>query len=193
MIPGLSAYSVVLASSSPRRQELLAALKIPFEVRLMPVEEEYPDGLVKQEITDYLAVLKASPFKNNIQADEIIITADTIVWFEDQVLGKPKDENDAINTLRSLSDKWHDVYTSICFTTQKEQHVVHAKTEVKMAFLSPEEIRFYVDQGNPSDKAGAYGIQEWIGLAGIEEIRGSYTNVVGLPTQILYKSLRAIV
>ncbi len=193
MITGLSAYSVVLASSSPRRQELLAALKIPFEVRVIPVEENFPEGLVKQEITNYLAVLKASPFKNKVQPDEIIITADTIVWFEDQVLGKPKDENDAISTLRSLSDKWHEVYTSICFTTPKEQHVVHAKTEVKMAFLSPEEIMYYIEEGNPLDKAGAYGIQEWIGMAGIEEIRGSYTNVVGLPTQILYKSLRAMV
>ena len=193
MIPGLSAYSVVLASSSPRRQELLSALKIPFEVRVIPVEEIFPEGLVKQEITDYLAVLKASPFKSSILAAEIIITADTIVWFEDQVLGKPKDANDAVSILRSLSDKWHEVYTSICFTTLKEQHVVHAKTEVKMAFLSPEEIRFYVEQGNPLDKVGAYGIQEWIGMAGIEEIRGSYTNVVGLPTQILYKTLRAMV
>ena len=193
MIPGLSAYSVVLASSSPRRQELLAALKIPFEVRVIPVEENFPEGLVKQEITDFLAVLKASPFKNKVQSNEIIITADTIVWFEDQVLGKPKDENDAVSTLRSLSDKWHEVYTSICFTTPKEQYVVHAKTEVKMAFLSPEEIRYYVEEGNPLDKAGAYGIQEWIGMAGIEEIRGSYTNVVGLPTEILYKSLRAMV
>ena len=158
MIPGLSAYSVVLASSSPRRQELLSALHIPFEVRLKPIEENFPQGLVKQEITDYLAVLKASPFKKEVQADEIIITADTIVWFEGQVLGKPKDENDAVSTLRSLSDKWHEVYTSICFTTQKEQHVVHARTDVKMAFLSPEEILYYIEQGNPMDKAGAYGI-----------------------------------
>ncbi|MDH3698337.1 MAG: Maf family nucleotide pyrophosphatase [Flavobacteriaceae bacterium] len=193
MIPGLEAYSLVLASSSPRRQELLTALKIPFEVRVIPIKEEFPKGLIKQEITDHLAVLKATPFKSTILPQEIIITADTIVWFEDQVLGKPKDKNDAIITLRNLSDKWHEVYTSICFTTPTEQHVVHAKTEVKMAFLSPDEIRFYVEHGNPLDKAGAYGIQEWIGLAGIEELRGSYTNVVGLPTQILYKTLRAMV
>ncbi|NND16806.1 MAG: septum formation protein Maf [Eudoraea sp.] len=193
MIPGLSSYSIVLASSSPRRQELLASLEIPFQVRLRPVEEVFPEGLVKQEITDFLAVLKATPFKNDIRKGEIIITADTIVWFEDEVLGKPKDESDAIQTLRNLSDKWHEVYTSICFTTSEEQHVVHATTEVKMAFLSPEEIRYYIENGNPLDKAGAYGIQEWIGLAGIEKVRGSYTNVVGLPTQILYKTLRAMV
>ncbi|MBT8236230.1 MAG: septum formation protein Maf [Bacteroidia bacterium] len=193
MIPGLSSYSIVLASSSPRRQELLASLEIPFQVRLRPVEEVFPEGLVKQEITDFLAVLKATPFKNDIRKGEIIITADTIVWFEDEVLGKPKDESDAIQTLRNLSDKWHEVYTSICFTTSEEQHVVHATTEVKMAFLSPEEIRYYIENGNPLDKAGAYGIQEWIGLAGIEKVRGSYTNVVGLPKQILYKTLRAMV
>lgn len=193
MIPGIEKYEIILNSSSPRRQALLRELDIPFRVQSNSVEEVFPDHLEREAITDYLAVLKAEAFKGEVQPGQIVITADTIVWFENKVLGKPKDQEDAINMLRSLSDKWHDVYTSICFTTDQEQYVVNQRTEVKMAFLSPHEIRYYVDHFNPVDKAGAYGIQEWIGLAGIEELRGSYSNVVGLPTQILYKTLRHMV
>ena len=193
MIPGIEQYEIILGSSSPRRHALLKELDIPFRVQPRDVEEIFPDHLQREAITDYLAILKADPFKESLKARQIVITADTIVWFEEQVLGKPKSKKGAIAMLRSLSDKWHDVYTSICFTTSTEQHVVNQRTEVKMAFLSPHEIRYYVDRCNPVDKAGAYGIQEWIGLAGIEELRGSYTNVVGLPTQILYKTLRRMV
>ena len=193
MIPGIEQYEIILGSSSPRRQALLKELDIPFTVQPREVEEVFPNNLVREGITDYLAVLKANPFKENLKAGQIVITADTIVWFEDQVLGKPQDREEAIAMLRALSDKWHDVYTSICFTTATEQHVINQRTEVKMAFLSPHEIRYYVNRFDPLDKAGAYGIQEWIGLAGIEELRGSYTNVVGLPTQILYKTLRRMV
>lgn len=193
MIPGIEQYEIILGSSSPRRHALLKELDIPFTVQTNDVEEIFPDHLVREGITDYLAVLKANPFKETLKIGQIVITADTIVWFEDQVLGKPHNKEDAIAMLRSLSDKWHDVYTSICFTTTTEQHVVNQRTKVKMAFLSPHEIRYYVDRFGPVDKAGAYGIQEWIGLAGIEELRGSYTNVVGLPTQILYKTLRRMV
>jgi len=193
MIPGIDHYEIILGSSSPRRHELLKGLGIPFTVQPKEVEEVFPEHLEREGITDYLAVLKANPFKEILKPGQIVITADTIVWFEDRVLGKPKSKKGAIAMLRALSDKWHDVYTSICFTTAVEQHVVNQRTEVKMAFLSPHEIQYYVDRFNPVDKAGAYGIQEWIGLAGIEELRGSYTNVVGLPTQILYKTLRRMV
>lgn len=193
MIPGIEHYEIILGSSSPRRHALLRQLDVPFTIQTQEVEEIFPDHLEREAITDYLALLKANPFKEYLKAGQIVITADTIVWFEDRVLGKPRTTKDAIAMLRSLSDKWHDVYTSICFTTASEQHVVNQRTEVKMAFLSPHEIRYYVDRYDPVDKAGAYGIQEWIGLAGIEELRGSYTNVVGLPTQILYKTLRRMV
>ena len=193
MIPGIEKYEIILGSSSPRRHALLKELDIPFTVEPKEVEEVFPDHLQREAITDYLAILKANPFKDKLKENQIVITADTIVWFEDRVLGKPRGKNGAIAMLRSLSDKWHDVYTSICFTTANEQYVVNQRTEVKMAFLSPHEIQYYVDRFNPVDKAGAYGIQEWIGLAGIEELRGSYTNVVGLPTQILYKTLRRMV
>lgn len=193
MIPGIEKYEIILGSSSPRRHELLEQLDIPFTILSKPVKEIFPQNLEREAITDYLAVLKADPFKESLKAGQIAITADTIVWFEEQVLGKPRNKEEAIAMLRSLSDKWHDVYTSICFTTIEEQYVVNQRTEVRMAFLSPHEIRYYVDRFNPVDKAGAYGIQEWIGLAGIQELRGSYTNVVGLPTQILYKTLRRMV
>lgn len=193
MIPGIEKYEIILGSSSPRRHELLQQLDIPFTILPKPVEEIFPDHLEGEAITDFLALLKAEPFKEGLKTGQIAITADTIVWFEDQVLGKPRNKEEAISMLRSLSDKWHDVYTSICFTTTEEQYVVNQRTEVRMAFLSPHEIRYYVDRFNPVDKAGAYGIQEWIGLAGIQELRGSYTNVVGLPTQILYKTLRRMV
>ena len=193
MIPGIEQYDIILGSSSPRRQALLRELDIPFTVQPKEVEEIFPEHLEREAITDYLATLKADPFKEILKPGQIVITADTIVWFEEQVLGKPHHKEKAIAMLRSLSDKWHDVYTSICFTTATEQHVVNQRTEVKMSFLSPHEIRYYVDRFEPLDKAGAYGIQDWIGLAGIEEIRGSYTNVVGLPTQILYKTLRRMV
>ena len=193
MIPGIEEYEIILGSSSPRRHALLKELDIPFTVLPKEVEEIFPEHLQREAITDHLAVLKAEPFKEILKPGQIVITADTIVWFEEQVLGKPKGKKGAITMLRSLSDKWHDVYTSVCFTTSTEQHVVNQRTEVKMAFLSPHEIQYYVDRFDPVDKAGAYGIQEWIGLAGIEELKGSYTNVVGLPTQILYKTLRRMV
>lgn len=189
----LKDYRIILASSSPRRQQLLELLGIPFEVRLRPVKEVYPQHLKGHEISDYLAQLKAAAFKNDIGDREILITSDTVVWHLDKSLAKPLDEEEAFQMLRTLSDDTHDVITSVCFTSTADQKVVYEITRVRFKKLTDEEIRYYIKVYEPYDKAGAYGIQEWLGLIGIEEIQGSYSNVVGLPTQLVYKTLMDMV
>lgn len=188
----LEGYKVILASGSPRRQEYFRQLGLDFEVRLKEVEEIYPKGLKGREITEFLAKLKASVFSKDIRPKEILITSDTIVWHEDKALGKPIDLSEAITMLKSLSNKWHEVITTVCFTTSNDQTTETAVTKVKFKKLNPDEIDYYVNNFKPLDKAGSYAIQEWIGLIGIEEIHGSYSNVVGLPTHLLYKKLVAI-
>ena len=162
---------------------------IDFEIRLKEVEEVYPSELKAAEISDYLSKLKASAFLQELQPKDILITSDTVVWNKGESLAKARDAKEARLMLQKLSGNWHQVITSVCFTTTKEQQVKNAITEVKIKPLSPEEILFYIENYQPFDKAGAYGIQEWLGLIAIEEIRGSYTNVVGLPTQLVYKTL----
>ncbi|WP_178984147.1 Maf-like protein [Winogradskyella helgolandensis] len=188
----LKDFNIILASASPRRHAFLKAMNLDFEIQLKPVEEIYPSDLKKEAITDFLAKLKAEPFLESLQHNDILITSDTIVWLDDQAIGKPKDEADAFNMIKSLSNKTHEVVTSICFTQKTEQHIVNTITKVTFKSLSDQEIQYYVSTYKPLDKAGAYGIQEWIGAIGITSIEGSYNNVVGLPTHLLYKTLNTI-
>ena len=185
-------YRVILASSSPRRQEFLKKIGLEYEVRLKPVEEIYPEHLKGAEIADFLSKLKAAPFLGELKANELLITSDTVVWHNNKFLGKPVDDKQAFLMLRSMSGDWHEVITSVCFTRTNDQRIVNSTTQVKFTDLTDEEIWHYIKESKPFDKAGGYGIQDWIGLIGIEEIRGSYTNVVGLPTQLVYKTLMLI-
>lgn len=189
----LRGWKLILASKSPRRHDIFRQLKLDFEVRLKPVEETFPEHLKGTEVSDYLAQLKALPFKDELNAHELLITSDTVVWHKGKILGKPLDKKDAITMLTSMSGDWHEVITSICLTTNMTQHTAHGVTKVKFKKLIAEEIAFYIDNFRPYDKAGAYGIQEWIGHIGIEEIQGSYTNVMGLPTHVLYRMLSGMV
>ncbi|MDR0658917.1 MAG: Maf-like protein [Mediterranea sp.] len=183
-------YKIVLASGSPRRQELLKGLGIDFTVRLLPgLDESYPAGLSGKEIPLYIARRKAEAYKVLIQPNELVITADTIVWLDGEVLGKPKDEEEAKVVLRKLSGKTHQVITGVCLTTCGWQKDFTAITDVSFSDLTEEEIGYYVTRYHPMDKAGAYGVQEWIGYAGVEGIQGSFYNVMGLPIQKLYKEL----
>ncbi|HMQ43961.1 MAG TPA: Maf-like protein [Mariniflexile sp.] len=189
----LKNYHIILASGSPRRQEFFKTLGLDFEIRLKPVIEDYPIRLKHFEISDYLAQLKALPYKKELNANDILITSDTIVWHNNQALGKPKNEADAFQMIKSLSNATHEVITSVCFTTKTFEKTLNAVTKVTFKNLTDEEINFYIKTCKPFDKAGAYGIQEWIGLIGVTKIEGSYFNVMGLPTHLLYKTLNAIV
>lgn len=186
-------HHLILASGSPRRQQFFKDLGLTFEVRLKPVKEEYPPRLKHFEISDYLAQLKALPFKDELNTNDILITSDTIVWHNDLALGKPRNAAEAFQMLASMSNKTHDVITSVCFTTTQSQKTVNAITKVTFKDLTETEINYYIDTFQPFDKAGAYGIQEWIGQIGITTIEGSYTNVVGLPTHLVYKTLNSMV
>ena len=185
----LKNYSLILASGSPRRQQFMMDLGLDFEIRLKEIEEIYPDNLQGVEITNYLAQLKANSFDNELKPNELLITSDTIVWLNNKALGKPKDYNDAVAILKSLANQTHEVITSVCFKTQNMTEVIHDSTKVTFTRLSEEDIHFYLEKFKPFDKAGAYGIQDWIGLIGISKIEGSYTNVVGLPTEKVYHYL----
>lgn len=184
----LSNYNVILASGSPRRQQFLKDLDIPFNIQLKEVKEIYPNHLKGTEITDYLADLKSKPFKT-LNENDLLITSDTIVWLENEALGKPKNEKDAFNMLRKLSGKQHQVMTSFSIKNPRFQIITNDTTEVIFKELTDEEIYHYIKTYKPFDKAGAYGIQEWIGFIAIERLKGSYFNVMGLPVQKLYKEL----
>lgn len=184
----LSKYNIILASGSPRRQQFLKDLEIPFNIQLKEVEEIYPNYLKGTEITDYLADLKSKPFKT-LNENDLLITSDTIVWLENEALGKPKDEKDAFNMLRKLSGKQHQVMTSFSIKNPRFQIISNDTTEVIFKELTDDEIYHYIKTYKPFDKAGAYGIQEWIGFIAIERLEGSYFNVMGLPVQKLYKEL----
>ena len=190
MLDNLEKYKVILASGSPRRRELMAGLGVNYEVRILPdVYESYPDTLQGEEIPLYIAKEKADAYIPMMQPDELIITADTIVWLDGKVLGKPRDREDALQMLRTMSGRTHEVFTGVCITTTDWQRSFTAQTEVRFATLSEDEIIYYVDNFKPMDKAGAYGVQEWIGFIGVENISGSYYNIMGLPVQRLYREL----
>lgn len=186
-------HRIILASGSPRRQAFFRDLGLDFEIRLKPIKEEYPKRLKHFEISDYLAQLKALPYLDELQDKDILITSDTIVWHEDEALGKPRDKQDAYDMLRSLSKKTHEVITSVCFTTKTFNKTLNDCTKVTFKELSDDEIWYYIETAEPFDKAGAYGIQEWIGKIGVINMEGSYFNVMGLPTHLVYKTLNHMV
>ena len=188
----LKDYHIILASGSPRRQRFFTDFDINFTIEVREVDEVFPDHLQAEEITDYLAVLKANAF-TNLQDKDILITSDTIVWHQNKAIGKPKDKEEARKMIASLSDTSHYVFTSVCFKTIHSIKVIHQKTKVTFKKLSEEEIQYYVDTFSPLDKAGAYGIQDWIGLIGIKKIEGDFYNVMGLPTSLVYETLTAMV
>lgn len=182
----LKEYKIILASGSPRRQQFFKDLGLEFEIRLKEIEEVYPPILRADEITDYLAELKGKAFEGTLEDNEILITSDTIVWHKNIALGKPKDAEDAIKMLQNLSDSTHQVITSVSFKTKNKVTTFHDYTEVTFAELTEEMIRYYITNFEPFDKAGSYGIQDWIGLVGVKSINGSYTNVMGLPTHLVF-------
>ena len=188
----LKQYKLILASGSPRRQQFFKDLDLDFEIRLKEIEEVYPPELKASAITDYLAELKASAFEHELQPNEILITSDTIVWHNNKALGKPKDAADAFAILKSLSNATHDVITSVCFKTTSATTVLNELTKVTFNELSDEAISYYIENYKPFDKAGAYGIQEWIGFIGVSKIEGSYANVMGMPTDKVYEYLNKL-
>lgn len=189
----LNKYRIILASRSPRRQELLRQLGIKFDVVIKDYCEDYPGNLQGEEIASFLAYEKSRLFKDDIKDNEIVITADTIVWCRGKVLGKPETSEEAGMMLRELSGNTHEVITGVTILSKSKEKTFTALTEVTFEELSDAEIKYYVDVFQPFDKAGAYGIQEWIGLAACSRIEGSYFNVVGLPVQRLYKELLELI
>ncbi len=185
----LKSYTVILASGSPRRQQFLKDLGIDFVIRTKDVKEVYPKYLHGKEITDYLAVLKANAFTDSLKENEILITADTIVRFNGKVLGKPTDAKNAKEMLKELSGQAHEVITSVCIKTSEKQILINDSTDVYFKVLTDDEINFYVENYQPFDKAGSYGIQEWLGYIGVEKIVGSYYNVMGFPVHKFYKEM----
>lgn len=201
MLEDLKKYSVVLASNSPRRKELLSGLGVNFSVKTLPdVDESFPDALKGEEIPLFIARKKADAYKvlfssvnsNEVEEPLLVITADTIVWLEDEVLGKPANATEARVMLSKLSGKKHQVITGVCLTTALWQKSFAAVSEVQFSSLTEEEMDYYIHNYCPYDKAGAYGVQEWIGFIGVESIQGSYFNVMGLPIQRLYRELKTI-
>ena len=191
MLENISKYKIILASNSPRRKELLSGLDLNYEVKALPdVDESYPGHLWKEEIPVHIAKLKADAYKEFLGEDTLLITADTIVWLNGHVYGKPNDEEDAKVMLRTLSGNTHEVITGVCITSREKQKAFYAISSVKFASLDEEEINYYVKKYKPYDKAGAYGVQEWIGYIGVESLTGSFYNVMGLPVRMLYKYLK---
>lgn len=185
----LNKINIILASGSPRRQQFFKEMDLHYTIRLKEIEEIYPEHLQAEEITNFLAELKASAFENDLKENDVLVTSDTIVWLNGKALGKPKDYNDAFKMLQELSNQTHEVITSVCLKSLDKTEVFHCVTKVTFSDLSDEAIRYYLDNYKPFDKAGSYGIQDWIGLIVISKIEGSYTNVVGLPTEILFQKI----
>lgn len=191
MLDNLSNYTILLASNSPRRRELLAGLDIAYEVTALPdIDESFPEEMPGEEIPVYIARNKAAAYGDQMQTDTLLITADTIVWAGNRVYGKPADKEEAKTMLRALSGKTHQVITGVCIRTAQKEVSFAAVSDVTFAELSDAEIEYYLTKYQPYDKAGSYGIQEWIGYIGVEHINGSYFNVMGLPIQRLYKELQ---
>jgi len=189
----LSEYQIILASQSPRRRHLLEGLGLKFTIQPVDVEENYPPELKAQDIALYLSQLKAKAFAlDSLQGNPLVVTADTIVWIDNQVLGKPVDVEDGMRILKQLSGRMHQVFTGVCLRTRHSLRSFYACTDVYFKHLSEEEIRWYLETHKPYDKAGAYGAQEWIGYVAIRRIEGSYFNVMGLPTQMLWEELKAL-
>ena len=185
----LKSKNLILASGSPRRQELLKTLGVPFEIRIKEIDEVYPKHLKKSEISDYLAQLKSNAFVEELHPKDLLITSDTIVWYHNMALGKPKSKDEAFQMLQKLSGKTHEVITSVCLKSLQKEDIFNYITKVTFKELSNEEIQFYIDNYNPIDIAGAYGIQDWIGQIGVTKIEGAYFNVMGFPIHKIYSQL----
>lgn len=183
--------NLILGSKSPRRSELLKRSGIPFTIKVMEVEETFPESLTIDRVAQYIASKKSEAFIGHLSHDDIVLTADSVVVHENQIYGKPKDQKDAVRMLLQFSDSWHIVYTGVCLRSNEKVHAFTSKSEVKFSNLSEEEATFYVENFNALDKAGSYGIQDWIGINKVEGIIGSYTNIMGLPTQLVYDELSA--
>lgn len=193
MLDNLKKYQIILASNSPRRKELMSGLGVDYVVKTLPdVDESYPDSLQGGDIPEFIACKKAGAYRSILQPGELLITADTIVWLDGKVLGKPQGREGAVEMLRALSGKKHQVFTGVCLTTTEWQKSFTAASDVLFDELSDEEITYYVDRYQPMDKAGAYGVQEWIGYIGVHSISGSFYNIMGLPIQKLYKVLKTL-
>ena len=194
MFENLKSYHIILASNSPRRRELLGGLGFPFEIKVLPdIEESYPDDLPVSQIVEYISTEKAAAYRELMADNDLIITADTVVIACDEVMGKPVDVDDARRMLRKLSGVTHQVTTGVCLTTKTRQHHFSVTTDVTFKPLTDEEINYYIKVYKPFDKAGAYGIQEWIGYVGVTSIHGSYFNVMGLPVQRIYNELATFI
>lgn len=189
MLNNLNDYQIILASQSPRRHQMLRELGVSFEIKIREVDEIYPEGLRPEEVPLYLAELKSKAFEKDLESNQLVITADTIVCIDEWILGKPVDRADAINMLKALSGRSHQVISGVCLQSVEKKVSFSTITHVHFKVLSDEEINYYIENYKPFDKAGAYGIQEWIGFIGIDGIEGSYFNVVGLPIQRLYQEL----
>jgi septum formation protein len=185
----LSSYEIILASQSPRRIKFLNELDIQFKSVKLDFDESYPNNLMAEQITDFIADKKASYFSEMLNKNTIVITSDTIVWLNEEAIGKPKDNKNAKEILQTLSGNTHKVITSFCIKTLESKNIVNDTTEVTFKNLSDKEIDYYIKNNKVLDKAGAYGIQDWIGYIGITNIKGTYNNVMGLPTHLLYKEL----
>lgn len=190
LFPNLSGKNLILGSASPRRKELLSGLSIPFEVRVIPTDESFPEQLVAQEIPMHIAHTKSNAFLSTLKNHEIILTADTVVWIEGEVLNKPMDRAEAIRMLQKLSDKMHQVFTAVCIKSTSKECLFYDETRVHFKNLNREEIEYYIDNYSPFDKAGSYGAQDWIGLVAIDRLEGSYFNVMGLPIHLVYENLK---
>lgn len=183
-------YRVLLASNSPRREELLRGIDIDFEIKVLPdIDESFPNDLTTEEVAEFVALKKASSYINNLNEDELMITADTVVVLEDKIYGKPNNKEEAKDMLRSLSGKTHRVISGVCLTSATKQTSFSVASDVEFSTLSNEEIEYYIERYSPFDKAGSYGVQEWIGYIGVKHINGSYFNIMGLPIQRLYREL----
>ena len=187
-------YKLILASNSPRRRELLAGLGLDFEVRVLPdIDESYPETMAALDTAEYIAEKKAAAYQTVMAEDELIITADTVVIVGDEVLGKPADIREAREMLQKLSGRTHQVVTGVCLTTRQQSNHFSVKTDVTFKPLTDSEIQYYIEKYKPFDKAGAYGIQEWIGYIGCTGLHGSYYNVMGLPVQRIYTELQKFI
>jgi len=189
---GLNTYKIILASGSPRRQQFLKDLDIPFEVKLKSIDESFPKHLTKSEIPEYLAQLKAKAYED-LKPNEIVITGDTIVWHNQKALNKPENREEAFKMISSLRNSWHEVISAFCIKTNGLLIVKSDTTKVYFDNVSDDDINYYIENYKPFDKAGAYGIQEWIGQIGISKIEGSYFNVMGFPTHLFYKTLKKLI
>ena len=188
-----SNYQITLGSASTRRKELLEMTGIKFDVNSIPVNEDFPNSLKNKEIAEHIVINKSKPFRSIVKDNQIIITADTLVWFEEKCWGKPKDKIEAKNMLKTFAGQTHQVITSVGFLTSSSFKILTGSTQVKYKNLTDKEINYYVDSVNPIDKAGSYGIQDWIGMIGVENINGSYTSVLGLPVpQVTNQILKII-